>query len=199
MTNTLIFDLGGVILNRWLWDFREYLVTNYGITNEDTINIFIKKYYKPYFSGEINEENFWKWALNDLGIKAEWKYLKQKLLDFYEPNSGMLALLNFLRDKGYKTILLSDQTKDWWPTLNQKWEIESHFDYCIISAEVGVNKPNKRIYEIALEKWRSSAEDSIFIDDLEENLIPAKDLWIKTILYKNTKQLKEELMSLGIL
>ena len=199
MIKALIFDLGGVVLNRGLWLFRDYLTKTYGVTDEDTISIFIKRYYKPYFSGKINEEEFWRCSLKDLGIKADWAGLKQKLLDFYEPNEGMFDLLSSLKGKGYKTVLLSDQTKEWWPYLNKKYNIEPHFDYCIISAKVGVHKPDERIYRIALEKSQTSAENSVFIDDLEKNLVPARKLGVKTILYKDTEQLKKELISLGIL
>ncbi len=198
MISTVIFDLGGVVLNRGLWLFREYLVNNYGVSDEDTIKILIKKYYKPYFSGEIIEEEFWKKSLKDLKIDADWRELREKLLNFFKPNEGMFELLRILRKNKYKTALLSDQTKEWWPILNKKFKIDSHFDICIVSAYVGINKPDKRIYEIALNESHSIAEKSVFIDDLEDNLVPAKELGLKTILYKNSEQLKKDLLLFSV-
>jgi len=198
MIKTLIFDLGGVVLNRGIWLFRAYLVKNYNVTNEQTINVFIKKYYKPYFSGKISEEEFWTGSLHDLQIKADWKDLRSKLLNFFEPNEGMFALIAAIKENNYKTVLLSDQTKEWWPILNETYSISSHFDACIISSEVGVHKPDPKIYQIALEQSKSQAQYSIFIDDLEHNLKPAEQLGMKTILFKNFKQLKKELISYEI-
>ncbi|PIR04638.1 MAG: hypothetical protein COV57_03370 [Candidatus Liptonbacteria bacterium CG11_big_fil_rev_8_21_14_0_20_35_14] len=68
-----------------------------------------------------------------------------------------------------------------------------YFDEVIISAEVGINKPDPKIYSLALDKIKSNPEESIFIDDLEKNLEPAKKLGIATILYENPKQLEKNL------
>jgi len=198
MINTIIFDLGGVVLNRGIWLFREFLVQNYNVTNEQTIEVFIKKYYKPYFSGKISEEEFWTNSLKDLSINADWRELRNKLLNFFEPNKGMFELIDLLRKNGHTTVLLSDQTNEWWPILNKKYSISSHFDNCIISSEVGVHKPEIKIYEIALRDSKSQAEESLFIDDLENNLEPAKKIGMKTILFKNCIDLKKELISLEI-
>lgn len=198
MIKTLIFDLGGVVLNRGLWLFRKYLIKTYSVTDEQTINILIKKYYGNYFSGKMTEENYWNYSLKDLGITADWKKLKLQLLNYYKPNDGMFDLLDTIRIKGYKCILLSDQTKDWWFELNKKWHIESHFDECIISAIIGINKPDEQIYQIALEKSKTLAKDALFIDDLEDNLVPARKLGLKTILFRNTNQLYKDLASFGI-
>ncbi len=198
MIDTIIFDLGGVVLNRGIWFFREWLVETYGVTNEDTINIFIKKYYKQYFSGKISEEEFWKNSLSDLSIDAEWKKLRSKLLSFFKPNKGMFELIDFLRNSGYKIALLSDQTNEWWLVLDNQHSISSHFEKCIISSEVGFHKPQPEIYNLTLNKLKSQPETSLFIDDLEQNLTPANKIGMKTILYQDTSQLKKEMATFGI-
>ena len=110
----------------------------------------------------------------------------------------MFALINSLRESHYKTALLSDQTNEWWPFLNQKYAISSYFDECIISSEVGHHKPEPEIYHIALQKLHSQPHASVFIDDLTHNLTPADDIGISTILYIDTTQLRKELITLNI-
>ena len=195
---TIIFDLGGVVLSRGFWIFREYLVKKYGVTIEQTLEVFIKKYYNLYFSGKISENEFWNKSLEELNINVGWKSLKNKLLNFYTLNEEMFRLIDSLRKKGYKVILLSDQTKEWWSRLNKKYSIDSHFDYYILSYEIGVNKPNPEIYKLALVKSGSKAKNSLFIDDLEQNLVPANKLGIRTILFRDCESLKKELISLGV-
>ncbi|EKE14527.1 MAG: hypothetical protein ACD_12C00450G0005 [uncultured bacterium] len=134
-----------------------------------------------------------------MGIKADWLELREILFNFYKPNDGMFELLDMLKVRGYRNILLSDQTNEWWPALNQKWKIDSYFDYCIISAEIGINKPDERIYKLALEKSQASADSIVFIDDLEENLLPAEKLEFKTVLYQDTEQLKKDLIALKVI
>jgi len=192
----IIFDLGGVVLSRGLWLFREYLVKNYSVTNEETLNIFIKKYYKPYFSGILSEEKFWLGILEDLKISANWKELKKILLDFYFPQKGVFELIEKLRKNGYKTYLLSDQTNDWWPILDQRYGISNYFDKVFISSEVGFNKPEKEFYEFVLKDTKIKPDEILFIDDLKENLGPAEELGMNTLFYLNTPMLKRELKDL---
>ena len=189
---TIIFDLGGVFLSRGFWMLQDYLNEKYGASKDEMRDVFIKKYYKEFFSGKMSEEEYWNKSLKDLNLdqKVDWKDLNQRMMNYFKPQEGMPELLNDLREQGYKTVLLSDQTKEWWPVLNKKYSIDSYFDYCIISAETGFHKPQPEIYELALEKSNSKAEESVFIDDLEHNLTPAKELGIKTILFENPEQAK---------
>ena len=189
-TKILIFDLGGVVLSRGLWFFREYLVKEYGVTDKETRGVIIHKYYKAYFSGKLSEEDFWKGVLSDLHIVADWKKLKETLLNFYEPNEGMFDLISSLREIGYKTYLLSDQTNDWWPVLNAKHNISDHFDQTFISSEIGVHKPEKALYHYVLNEIKCAPEQVLLIDDLQGNLSPAEKIGMRTLLYTNTQDLK---------
>jgi epoxide hydrolase-like predicted phosphatase len=192
MIKVIISDLGGVFLNRGIWKFWDYLEGEFEIQFEQGKNSFLK-YYKSYFSGEISEEEFWDKFLTDIELEENWMGLRSILLNFFEPNEGMIELYKRLRSTGVKLILLSDQTKEWWVFLNNKFEIESHFDSTIVSALVGVNKPDPKIYQLAFEASNSKPEECLFIDDLEHNLIPARDMGIQTILFENSEQLKNEL------
>ncbi|PIR04634.1 MAG: hypothetical protein COV57_03375 [Candidatus Liptonbacteria bacterium CG11_big_fil_rev_8_21_14_0_20_35_14] len=119
MISTFIFDLGGVVLSRGLWDFRAYLEKTYSLSEKKVFDVFINKYYKPYFSGELSEIDFWEHIKKDLNINEDYKVLKNELLGFFILNEDVVGLINKLRKKGYKTCLLSDQTKDWWPILDK--------------------------------------------------------------------------------
>ncbi len=68
----------------------------------------------------------------------------------------------------------------------------------ILSHELGFIKPEKKIYEIALEKTNSNPEECLFIDDQERVLIPAREMGMKTIRFNSIVQLKEELREIEI-
>ena len=101
--------------------------------------------------------------------------------------------------KNYKIWLLSNTNP-----MHIKNEIESKYvfqklvDGGIYSYDVGYRKPEKEIYHIACDSAEVNPENSIFIDDLEENIIGANKVGIKGIRYKNTIELLKELKRLNI-
>jgi epoxide hydrolase-like predicted phosphatase len=196
---TIIFDLGGVYLTRGMWLFREkYLVKKFDVKDEDVVNVMIKKYYGPYFSGEISEKEYWTKVLKDLRINSNWKVLRKILLEYFEPNEKMPELVTELK-KNYRIGLLSDQTKEWWPHLDKTYDIKNHFDFTIISSDTGFHKPQPEIYTIALKEAGCKPEECLYIDDLEDNLAPAKELGMHTIVYKDTSKLRKELVKMKII
>ena len=74
----------------------------------------------------------------------------------------------------------------------------SVFDNLFFSNELGMRKPHLEIFEHVLKEIKTDANDSIFIDDKQENLDAAAQLGIKTILFQDAEQLISELKSLGI-
>ncbi len=70
------------------------------------------------------------------------------------------------------------------------------FEIVIQSRHEKTRKPEKRIYEITLEKLGLKAEEIIFLDDLGINLKPAKKLGMKTIKVENSYKAIEELRKL---
>jgi putative hydrolase of the HAD superfamily len=197
MIKTVISDLGGVVLSRGIWRFWEYIENEFDIPKETSKKTFLENY-NAFFSGKISEEIFWKHFAKGTGLIQDPKILRTALLDFFDINNDVIDIYRQLRNNGLKMVLLSDQTKEWWPFLNDKFRIESYFDETIVSALVGINKPNPRIYIKAVEISKSEPEECLFIDDLEHNLEPARNMGMKTILFENSSKLKKELVKLNI-
>jgi putative hydrolase of the HAD superfamily len=66
------------------------------------------------------------------------------------------------------------------------------------SCWVGVLKPARRIYEVALAMSQADPAGSVFIDDREQNLAPARTLGMRTIRYTGAQQLRRDLVDLGV-
>src|SRR5262249_2611751 len=66
------------------------------------------------------------------------------------------------------------------------------------SCWVGVLKPARRIYEVALAMAQAQPDASVFIDDRERNLEPARALGMRTIAFKDVGKLREDLGKLGV-
>ncbi len=72
------------------------------------------------------------------------------------------------------------------------------FDEVVLSHEIGFQKPAKEAYLKILERMDVTPKETIFIDDLQENIEGAERVGLIGILYKNTLQLRQELESQGV-
>jgi putative hydrolase of the HAD superfamily len=66
------------------------------------------------------------------------------------------------------------------------------------SCWVGTLKPARRIYQVALAMAQAEPEGSVFIDDRERNLEPARALGMRTIRFTDALRLRQELAALGV-
>ena len=67
------------------------------------------------------------------------------------------------------------------------------FDHVVESSELGIRKPDPRIYQIACEALGVAPENCVFLDDLGINLKPAKALGMTTIKVLNESQACDDL------
>lgn len=195
---TIISDLGGVYLNRGIWLFWDYLNSDFGIPQELSKAVFLKNY-KSYFSGLISEEVFWSNLLKEINLNEDWKVLRAKLLNFFEVNKEVSQVYSKLRKSGLKIVLLSDQSRDWWPELDAKFDLANKFDEIVVSALVGLHKPDPEIYKYTARLSKSAPSECLYVDDIDYNLTPALELGMTTLLFKTNKEFIKDLNDLGVL
>jgi putative hydrolase of the HAD superfamily len=95
-----------------------------------------------------------------------------------------------------------------WDFNNESAELNAHrlqrfglidlFSTFFSSCWLGVTKPARRIYELALLMSQAEPECSVFIDDREQNLPPARALGMRAIRYTSACRLTADLATLGI-
>lgn len=71
-----------------------------------------------------------------------------------------------------------------------------YFDSIVLSSEVGLVKPDVRIYELSVKQLGVETEDCVFIDDLEKNVIGAREAGMQAIVYKDFEQFLSDLEKL---
>jgi putative hydrolase of the HAD superfamily len=96
------------------------------------------------------------------------------------PEPAMVRATAAIRASGVITVLVSNSlgraTYGW-------CDFDELFDRVVISAEVGVRKPSRRIFRIAAERAGVPAERCVMVDDLEQNLAGARRVGMRTILH----------------
>ena len=105
----------------------------------------------------------------------------------------MQDLLEKLKSLGYTLGLISNTVPPTALSIKQGGGYKM-FDFCVLSCEVGFQKPDSDIYDIGLEQINDIPHSNIlYIDDVKRNLIPAKKLGMKVILATDSGNLLKEL------
>ena len=80
-----------------------------------------------------------------------------------------------------------------------KFGLLDQFDAFFSSCYLGVRKPDRKIYQVALDVLQREPERVVFIDDRAENVAAATSLGIHGVRYEGSEQLGGELVRLGVL
>ncbi len=199
----IIFDLGGVIVDLDFSNFYNRIITLSPLNKPETpIMLEFFRQSDIYHQGNMSDDEFYQLACELLQVCA----LNQQ--EFFDAFNSIIAgfnheikeLLQKLKNSNsYKLIALSNVNSSHWDyLLNQKWGFLEFFDELILSHEVHMTKPEKRIFDHTIEKAGCKPEEILFIDDGLNNVVSAKKLGIIGIHFSTAKDLIEELRKLGI-
>ncbi len=115
-----------------------------------------------------------------------------------EPNPPMIDYMAELRGRGLRMALLTNNVREWEPLWRAKLpELDEIFELVVDSAFVGMRKPERRIYELTLERLGDGlhAEECLFVDDLELNCEGARALGMTAVRFDNSEQAIAEVES----
>lgn len=173
MIRNIIFDLGNVIVKNPTIDIiRQFF------KNEDDARIFSEYIFKSEF-----------WKMMDLGkisnIEVANNIRKKKLVnvkDYTEVEEFLLnwfskcsvneEVMNFgkeLKKQGYNIYILSNMAKATFKFFSSKYDFFDIVNGFVISANEGVKKPDKKIFEILLNRYSLEPQECLLIDDDDTN------------------------------
>jgi len=192
MINAIIFDFNGPVIKGKLNSILEKhsLARN---LEKDALKILVKEYFKGAHVGEFKDMGeFFEKTNPSLPITSkEMDEIVDEASKSYEINKDMIKLILKLKNN-YKIALLTNYTSDLECHTKEKFGIHDHFDIVINSYDVKMKKPDPKIFHHTLKKLNIKAEEAIFIDDREEHVESARNLGIKSILYEDFDQFKNE-------
>lgn len=215
---TIIFDVGGVLqlpstltkpfFNEYLNGLSGCFHKNKGVHSYISSKLklaldqwfdAIDSVYVRSVEGAITEKHLTKTISSNLNV-PEKKLIKLVIRAYkvsFKLNRKLFSLAKKLKKRGYKTAILSDQWHLSKKALITK-KFYKNFKPIILSCEVGIRKPDIKIYKLILKRLGNAPGECVFIDNQKWNLTPAKKCGIKTILFKNNEQTINELRTLGV-
>jgi len=200
--DTVIFDLGSVLIG---WDPYPVLLKAF---NNDPIKTrwFLDTICHMEWNNTLDTGKSFEQAKKErIAEYPEYAEYIAVYLDKWEDMllgaiKGTLEIFKAMKKSGnFKLFAITNWSAEKFPIARRKYDFLSWFEDIVVSGEIGIVKPDKRIYEYAVERFKlNTPETAVFIDDRLENIEAAAEFGIKGIHYKNPQQLESELKDLGI-
>jgi 2-haloacid dehalogenase len=200
MPNTVVFDLGNVLV-RWnprllyeqliadadeLEQFFETVITHDWIREqdagrpfEDGIAILASQF--PHYHSEIRA--FWE----------RWDEMVPGAIE------GTVKILSELKERETPLYALTNWSHETFPIARPRFPFFEWFDGIVVSGEIGLIKPDARIYQHLLERFGLQAEDCVFIDDSAANVAGAEAVGITGLHFQSPEKLRRDLSGLQLL
>jgi epoxide hydrolase-like predicted phosphatase len=193
MLKAVIFDWGGVLMRtvdasgRRKWEQRLGLPL-YAV---DRV-VHGSRSWKQAQSGVISDAEYWADVAAQLGLD------EAALVEFRRDYFGgdrldheMVQFIRALRPR-FKTALLSNASSQLRDLLDEL-DVTDLFDTVVISGLVGVQKPDRAIYHIVLERLGLASGETIFVDDFIQNIETAQSLGMQTLHFRAGMDWRAEL------
>ncbi|MEJ7766606.1 MAG: HAD family phosphatase [Chitinophagaceae bacterium] len=199
--NTIIFDLGGVLID---WDPR-YVYKNI-FDNEEKMNWFFETICTSDWNEnqdagrslqEATEELVTRHPEYESQVRAFYGRWEEMLGGAIEGTVDILRSLKAMNK--YKIYALTNWSAETFPVALQRYDFLGWFDGIVMSGEERTRKPFPEIYQILLDRFSVNAYETVFIDDNRRNIQGAEVLGIHGIRFESPKQVSDDLKQLGIL
>lgn len=191
----LLFDWGGVLTTNLFAGFAEFCREegiDPGLLREMFLNDPQSQAMLFAFeTGEMAEPEFERRLAAALGLAPERaEGFNDRIFDRIGEDRPMIEALRRARGHGLRTGLLSNS---WGTERYPRHLFGELFDAVVISGEEGIRKPDVEIYELAIERMELPAGEIVFVDDLDHNLVPARELGLITIHHTGGDETIEQL------
>jgi 2-haloacid dehalogenase len=195
-----VFDLGGVLIE---WDPR-YLYRQL-FEDETAMERFLREVCTPDWNRRQDEGRPWAEAIASLAAEhPDQRALIAAYRDRWVETlggavDGTTAILDDVRRAGVRPFALSNWSAETFPIARPRFPFLESFEGIVLSGEVGIAKPDSRIFEHLLARYELDAASTVFIDDSPENVQAAVALGMIGLRFSDARSLREELVGLGVL
>lgn len=175
-----VFDLGNTLINdsllsrnateemsRWLRE-RGFIASQ-----EDFLATFQRINHgtsKPFISHTFGEAEFFQKTFDELGVKAisaeeALETYRRLLMERIDPDPGIAETFTFLRERGIRIALLSNERAVRVDAYLEKTKLRPFFDAIVVSESLGAEKPDRRIFEEVLTRLNIRGDEAAMFGD----------------------------------
>lgn len=172
-----IFDLGNVIVDI---DFKRVLGVWSKLSGVPLATLSERftmgEVFQQHERGEISDEDFARQLSDEMGVALSFEQFAEGWQAvFVSLRPEVIKLMHKLREDGHRIVVLSNTNRlhcNHWP--QHYPEVAAAADHMYLSQDLGMRKPEARIYHHVLEAENIPAEQAVFFDDVEANIVAAR-------------------------
>ena len=195
----IVFDIGGVLA-----DFRiKEFLSEKGFDGTMIRRILNASVMSPYWGqferGELTEEEALRgFASTDPEIEGALNLAYANIEGMLTSRDYAIPLIQGLHDAEYQVFYLSNYSKKAYDECGESLAFMPYMDGGVVSFQVGLTKPDSRVYQLFLERYGLAADECLFIDDTAENVFAAQALGFSALEFKNYEELPAALARHGV-
>ncbi|WP_227731756.1 glucose-1-phosphatase [Yersinia proxima] len=172
-----IFDLGNVIVDI---DFKRVLGVWSKLSSVPLATLSERftmgEVFQQHERGEISDEDFAHQLSDEMGLSLSFEQFAEGWQAvFVALRPEVISNMQKLRAEGHRVVVLSNTNRlhcNYWP--QHYPEVAAAADHMYLSQDLGMRKPEARIYQHVLNAENISAEQAVFFDDVEANIVAAR-------------------------
>jgi len=195
----LFWDVGGVLLtNAWDRKQREAALVRFRLDPEEFQDRH-EMVNSSFERGKITLDEYLDRTIFYRQRSFTREEMKNYIQSLSQPLNDTLALARQLAGCGrYVMATINNESRELNQYRIEQFGLREIFDFFVSSCYVGLRKPERDIYRVALEISQKQPEDCCFLDDHELNVEYARQMGMKAIQVKNAAQVRQELAGLGV-
>jgi HAD superfamily hydrolase (TIGR01509 family) len=197
MIKAIFFDLDGVFFAESLKSSVKQYEQEFSIPDGEFLKIIHDhQAWKEFTLGKITQVDFFKVCSKRAG---NYVFNPNRFMEIMSDNAVInyqLAELAGDLSKKYIVGIISNRPKEWYRILADKYGLREIFKVEMISGLVGIRKPAKEMFQLALDQAQVKGEEAIYVDDRPERVEGALSLGIRVITYNNFAKFILELNNL---
>ncbi|AJJ09287.1 phosphatase yihX [Yersinia rohdei] len=172
-----IFDLGNVIVDI---DFKRVLGVWSKLSSVPLATLSERfsmgEVFQQHERGEISDEDFAHQLSDEMGLSLSFEQFAEGWQAvFVALRPEVITIMKRLREEGHRVVVLSNTNRlhcNHWP--QHYPEVAAAADHMYLSQDLGMRKPEARIYQHVLSAENIPAEQAVFFDDVEANIVAAR-------------------------
>lgn len=186
MIKAVIFDCFGVLYPDTFWAMIHKFVPDWE-RSPDYYHDIVKR----VDGGFLSREDFWNETAAACKISRPELDSEVKRMGAFDME--LLTYIATLKTQGYKIGMLSNVGRGFISRMFENLRVDDYFDDLVLSSEVGMIKPDRKIFELSAERLNVEPSECVFTDDREEFCEAARATGMQALLYRTFGKFKHEL------